>query len=434
MKPIRLMTLAPGHFHAALVQKQMAAGVASKCYVYAPLDADTAAHLERLAAFNTRPDSPTHWDVDLRAGVNWFNRFFREQPGNTVVLSGRNRPKIDLMRHAVSQGLFVLADKPWVIDFADFRKLEELFRDADLREVLIWDVMTERHEVTNRLQRELVRDPDIFGGWQTGSPEQPALVLESVHHLKKSVAGQQLVRPWWWFDSLVSGEAMADVGTHLADLAIWLVAPDCVIDYLTDIAMLAAESWPLVISGEQFRDVTGLANYPPELATRVVNGQLYYTGNGSALFALGDIHVRLATQWEFEAPPGGGDTHHAVALGTRSRVSVRQPPGGDPDVFVSATDPADHPRLVRQLFVKCDDLRDQFPGLSMIDRGSEVQFRIPDELRLGHEGHFALVMEEFGRYFHNPRAVPMWERPNLLAKYYITTKAVELAKERRAAR
>jgi hypothetical protein len=166
----------------------------------------------------------------------------------------------------------------------------------------------------------------------------------------------------------------------------------------------------------------------------VVNGQLYYAGNGSVLFTLGDIHVKLATHWEFEAPPGGGDTHSAVALGTRSCVSVRQQPGGDPEVFVAATEPAEQSRLLRQLFVKCDDLREQFPGLSMIDRGSEVQFRIPDELRLGHEGHFALVMEEFGRYFHNPRAVPMWERPNLLAKYYITTKAVELAKNRRSAR
>ncbi|HSQ56864.1 MAG TPA: putative oxidoreductase C-terminal domain-containing protein, partial [Gemmata sp.] len=397
-----------------------------------PLDADVATHLNHLASFNSRQENPTAWEVDLRAGPNWLERFLREQPGNTVVLSGRNRQKIDLMRAAVGQALNVLADKPWIVEPADFPKLDELFRAAELHEVLVWDVMTERHEVTNRLQRELVRDPDIFGGWQSGSPAQPALVLESVHHLKKLVAGRPLVRPWWWFDPLISGEAMADVGTHLADLALWLIAPDHPIDYLADIAILDAESWPLVLSGEQFRELTGLANYPAELATQVVSGQLYYAGNGTVLFKLGDIHVKLGTQWEYEAPPRGGDTHAAIALGTKARVSIRQQPDGDPEVWVTPNDPADHARMMRQLYVKCDDLREQLPGLSLTDRGTEVQFRIPDELRIGHEGHFALVMEEFTRYFQTPRAVPAWERPNTLAKYYITTRAVELAREKRA--
>src|SRR5262249_60270034 len=128
MKPIRLMTPAPGHFHAALVQKRMIPGVHPRCYVYGPLDSDTVAHLDRLAAFNNRPGEPTAWEVDLRAGPGWLERFEREQPGNTVVLSGRNRPKIDLMRSAVSCGLNVLADKPWVVEFADLPRLEELFR------------------------------------------------------------------------------------------------------------------------------------------------------------------------------------------------------------------------------------------------------------------------------------------------------------------
>ena len=43
MTDIRLMTLDPGHFHAALVQKQSAPGVASLVHVYAPLGPDLAA-------------------------------------------------------------------------------------------------------------------------------------------------------------------------------------------------------------------------------------------------------------------------------------------------------------------------------------------------------------------------------------------------------
>ena len=37
-------------------------------------------------------------------------------------------------------------------------------------------------------------------------------------------------------------------------------------------------------------------------------------------------------------------------------------------------------------------------------------------------------MREFADHFHNPRQVPPWEGPNLLAKYHVTTKAVELAR------
>src|SRR3954470_22108840 len=162
MTPIRLMTVAPGHFHAALVQKHMLPGVHRRCHVYAPLDADLVAHLDRLAGFNTRADRPTAWEVDVRAGADYLDRFRREQPGNTVVLSGRNRPKLDLMRVAVENNLHVLADKPWVVEAADLPTLEAVLGEADDRGVQVGDVMTERHEVTNRLQREMVRDPEVF--------------------------------------------------------------------------------------------------------------------------------------------------------------------------------------------------------------------------------------------------------------------------------
>jgi predicted dehydrogenase len=318
-----------------------------------------------------------------------------------------------------------------VVEAADLPKLEELFHDAELREVLVWHVMTERHEVTNRLQRELVRDPDIFGLWQAGSAKAPALVLESVHHLRKAVAGRPLVRPWWWFDPAVSGEAMADVGTHLADLALWLVCPEQPVDYRTEVHLIDAEGWPLPLSEEQFRLLTGLPDYPLELAARVVNGQLYYAGNNTVTFALRGVHVRLTTAWEYEAPPGGGDTHRSVAVGTKATVAVRQPPGARPEVFVAAADPGGHPDLLHALQRRCARLQWNFPGVGFADHGAEVQLLIPDRLRSGHEAHFAAALEEYVRYFNTPRAVPAWERPKTLAMYFITTKAVEMAREKR---
>lgn len=431
VKPIRLITLAPGHFHAALVQKQMTPGVHRRAFVYGPLDRDTVAHVERVAAFNARPDDPTDWELDLRASPDWLDRFRREQPGNTVVLSGRNRPKIDLMLAAVGCGLHVVADKPWVVEHADFPKLEELFREADLRDVLTWDVLTERHEVTNRLMRELVRDPEIFGRWRAGTPGQPALVLESVHYLKKWVAGRPLARPWWWFDPAISGEAMADVGTHLADLALWLVAPDRAVDYRADVEIVDADRWPLLLNEDQFRAMTLLTGFPPELAPRVVEGQLYYAGNNTATLMVCGVHVKLSALWEYEAAPGGGDTHAAVAHGVRTSIAIRQQPGRRPELFVTAADPDDHVEVVRLLRAKCSELRARYQGLAVDDRGTEARVIVPDDLRTGHESHFAAVMDEYVRYFGAPRAVPPWERPNALARYHITTKSVELARQKR---
>ena len=46
MAEVRLMTYEPGHFHAALVQKEMVAGVAPRVHVYASLAPDPPADPE----------------------------------------------------------------------------------------------------------------------------------------------------------------------------------------------------------------------------------------------------------------------------------------------------------------------------------------------------------------------------------------------------
>src|SRR5215207_9504566 len=200
MDPVRLVTIAPGHFHAALVQKEMLPGVDPHVHVYAPHGPDLTAHLDRISRFNSRAERPTTWVTTVHAGPDWLDRFLAERPGNVVVLAGRNRPKIDLILAAVSNGYCVLADKPWVIEPADFPKLERVLAEADRNGVFAWDVMTERWEATTRLQRELIHNPDVFGPPLTGTAEEPALHLESVHYLAKQVAGAPLRRPAWWFD------------------------------------------------------------------------------------------------------------------------------------------------------------------------------------------------------------------------------------------
>src|SRR5512142_3344385 len=62
---VRLMTLDPGHFHAALVQKEMQPEIAETVHVYAPLGPDLLAHLGRIAGFNQRATDPTRWQLEV---------------------------------------------------------------------------------------------------------------------------------------------------------------------------------------------------------------------------------------------------------------------------------------------------------------------------------------------------------------------------------
>jgi hypothetical protein len=51
---------------------------------------------------------------------------------------------------------------------------------------------------------------------------------------------------------------------------------------------------------------------------------------------------------------------------------------------------------------------------------------VPDKYRDGHEAHFAEVARRFFTYLRNPESIPSWEAANMLAKYYTTTKGLEL--------
>ena len=59
---VKLMTLDPGHFHAALVQKNMYPQVDPDVYVFAPEGEDVQMHLGRIENYNTRQENPTTWN------------------------------------------------------------------------------------------------------------------------------------------------------------------------------------------------------------------------------------------------------------------------------------------------------------------------------------------------------------------------------------
>jgi len=256
----------------------------------------------------------------------------------------------------------------------------------------------------------LVNDPDVFGQIVPGSESEPAVYMESVHQILKLVAGVPNLRPVWFFDVEQQGEALADVGTHLVDLAQWTLFPNQAIDYPADIRVLSASRWPTRMSAEQFRQVTGQAGQ-----------DLDYYCNTRVAYALRGIHIKLDVLWNWQAP-AGGDTHRAVYRGSKSRIEVRQGQAENyrPEVYVVTDD-------ARTVQKKVAALAAKYPGIATENREAEVRVTIPDVYRNGHEAHFAQVTNQFFEYLKKPDLFPAWENPNMLAKYYVSTKGTELS-------
>jgi predicted dehydrogenase len=430
MSEVQILTLDPGHFHAALVQKAMYPGVARRAHVYAPLGPDLLAHLARIAGFNARPQAPTGWELEVHAGPDGRERMLRERPGNVVVLSGRNRDKIGHILAAVRAGLNVLADKPWVIRADDLPLLQEALDTAEARGLVAYDIMTERYEITSILQRELIQDPEIFGTVVRGSEQEPGVVMESMHYLMKTVAGVPNRRPAWFFDIEQQGEGLTDVGTHLVDLVMWMLFPGQAIDHRVDVRVHAARRWPTLLTRADFQKVTGEPDFPDFLAEHVRDGELAYYCNTSVTYALRSVHVKLDVLWDYEAAEGAGDLHYAVFRGMRSRVVVRQgkEQGYRPELYVVPNDPDDRGGVVAALGRKVRALQAFFPGVAVEDQGKQLWVSIPDHFRIGHEAHFASVTHQFLDYLKDPRSLPAWEKANMLAKYAVTTQGVALAR------
>ena len=430
-EPIRLITLDPGHFHAALFQKEMLPGVASRVHVYAPAGPDLSAHLQRVDQFNSRAQNPTLWQLEVHTGPDFMQRMLAEHPGNVVVLSGNNRGKADRIKDLVGAGFHVLADKPWIIEPEELPALEESLNLAEAKNLAAYDAMTQRFEITCILTRELVQDAEVFGQCLGGSPDNPGVQMESVHYFIKEVAGAALVRPPWFFDVGQQGEGLADVGTHLVDLVQWTLFPKQAVDYRRDIAVLRGAHWPTSVSLVQFQRVTGEKVFPAGLEAAVRNGSLECFANNKVSYRIRGIHVNLEVKWGLEAPPGAKDTEFAAFRGTRSRIEVRQGPEEQfiPEVYVIPSRSELKTEVSTALQRKLEVMQQSRPGLSVRKEGERLRLVIPAEHRVSHEAHFALLTKRFLDFVRNPKSMPAWEKPNMFAKYFVTTQGVKLARE-----
>jgi predicted dehydrogenase len=424
---VRIMTLNPGHFHAALVQKNMIEQVDPVVHIFAPEGPDLELHMGRILGFNTRDENPANWQTEIYTGPDYFDRMLSERPGNVMVTAGNNRLKTEYIKQAVDNGIYVLSDKPMAIDSEGWQLLVDAFESAERNNVLLYDIMTERYEVTSAIQRRLAQDENLFGSLIDGSADEPAVEKESVHYLFKTVAGSTLRRPPWYFDVEQQGEGIVDVTTHLVDLSMWGTFPDEAIDFHRDIEMLGADRWPTRVTREQFENITGEPEFPDYLQDQLDDGVLPLYCNGSMDFLLKGHHINITVEWGYQAPPGGDDTHYSVFRGTRSNLVIRQgEEQGYQSVLYVEPSGSSKEELASAFQAAVAGLEKDYPGISYSETDAGWELSIPDEFYLGHEAHFGKVAEAYFGYLIDGE-LPHWEVPNMITKYYITTQARELA-------
>ena len=424
-----LMTLDPGHFHASLIQKEMYPQVSPRVYVYAPDGPELSEHLNRISSYNTRSKNPTQWKEVVYTGKDYLEKMLKDKPGNVVVISGNNAKKTEYILKSVEAGIHVLADKPMVIFPEDFAALQDAFDQAKKNKVILYDIMTERFEITNLLQKELAAIPEVFGQLQKGSPDNPAIINESVHHFYKNVSGSPLIRPAWFFDISQQGEGLVDVTTHLVDLNQWECFPGKIIDYKKDVEMISASRWTTDLTLGEFSKVTGLDSYPDYLRKYVAGNLLKVYSNGEILYKIFGTCARVSVVWRYQEPETTEDTHFSIIRGSLASLLIRQgkEENYQPVLYVESTRPGKAFESALTNAVN-KTLAGKYPGISLAKiKEGKWKVVIPGSYKVGHEAHFAQVAQNFLHYIQHGD-MPDWEVPNTIAKYFITTEALRIAK------
>jgi len=416
----RLIVVDPGHFHAALAQKEMYPNVAETVHVYAPVGPDLVDYLTRIARFNTRAEAPTRWQLEVHAADDFLDQMARDKAGDAAIFAGRNDAKIGMVARAIEAGLHVLSDKPMIINRDQLPTLAAVLDKAAAKGLVVQDMMGGRQEIMRALTRKLHADPEIFGEQVAGTLAAPGVEMTSVHHLMKIVSGVPNPRPPWYFDVEQQGDALADIGTHLVDRVHTTLFPEEALDYRRDIAIGAVRRWPTMMELAQFRQVTGEMDWPSYLSNTVSGGTLAYHCNAHLDYAVRDIHIGLDMVWEWLEPAGGGDIHTETWRGTRARIELRHgsAEGWKPQIYIVPL--ADIGAALEHRIVALAKI---YPGLGLERRHGEWKIVIPDALRIGHDAHFHELTKGFLARIEKREPTTADEAASLTAKYYVTTAA-----------
>jgi hypothetical protein len=180
------------------------------------------------------------------------------------------------------------------------------------------------------------------------------------------------------------------------------------------------------MSVNQFKTITKLNDVPPYIERNKQDDSLLNIwSNGEINYMIKGIHAKVIVVWSYQTE-SGKDSHYSIMRGTKANLVIRQGKEEDfkPVLYIEPVknSPA-FQKLVEEEFKKVST---KFPGVELYKSAKGWSIILPDKLVEGHEAHFARVTNNFLDYLKN-KNLPSWEVPNMLAKYYTTTKALEVA-------
>jgi hypothetical protein len=173
-----------------------------------------------------------------------------------------------------------------------------------------------------------------------------------------------------------------------------------------------------------------LDEIPAYLQKDIKDGKLNVFSNGEMIYKIKGIFAKVSVEWKYQAPSTGGDTHYSVMHGTICDLVIRQ---STTEKFLPTLYVENIKGISRKEFTSA--LREvlkalPYDSISIEDADANaLKIVVPEKYKVSHEEHFAQVTSKFLEYLKTGK-LPEWEVPGMITKYYTTTSALKLAKEK----
>jgi hypothetical protein len=180
------------------------------------------------------------------------------------------------------------------------------------------------------------------------------------------------------------------------------------------------------MSVSQFKTITKLNEVPAYIERNKENDTvLWVWSNGEINYKIKGVHAKVKVIWQYQTE-SGSDAHYSLMRGTKANLVIRQGKEENYKPVLYIEPVTNDPSFEKTLTEQFRKISAKYPGVELYKIAKGWSVKLPEKLVEGHESHFARVTTNFLEYLKN-RNMPAWEVPNMLAKYYTTTQALEVA-------
>jgi hypothetical protein len=148
------------------------------------------------------------------------------------------------------------------------------------------------------------------------------------------------------------------------------------------------------------------------------------------IYQIKGIYAKVSVEWKYQAPKGGGDTHYSVMHGTKCDLVIKQGPEENfiPTLYIENVKGSAMKEFTSELNEVIRTLPYDSLQIEPVHQ-SALKIIVPVKYRVSHEEHFGQVTSKFLEYLKSGK-LPEWEVPGMITKYFTTTSALKLAKEK----